>query len=276
MIFLFISTTFLFIFVILFAFGATLFAFAADSWRVSFTACILDIIAAFWIAFINKMASVKYNITLEIMDYDIHAFLDRQYKFLDRSFLSAGVKNLIKANIAVGYIHNEQYGEALKIYNEFEASGYRNITPVLRFIILDNQSGVYLRTGDIERARLYMRNAEAVLRTVNAPRSTMQSFYKLFQLTVATFNFAVNKNEKTAADYLNMLRGNLSAVNSKSVIKTSEIHIHYEMGIACIALGNEEQANSEFDIVLQSGAELPCVERIKEYRITGDVSVLKI
>lgn len=276
MIFLFTFSTVIFIIVILIVVCATFFGLAIDSWWAAFTAFIIDVIAVFVMKYIMKLALKKYNKTIDKMNYDIHAFLDEQYKFLDRPLLSAYVRNLVKSNIAVGYIHNEQYDEALKIYTEFESSGYQNITPAMRFIILNNQSGAYLRIGDIERARLYMQNAEAILRTANAPQTVMQSFYSLFQLTVATFNFVVNKNEQTAMEYLNKLQASLSAFSSKDIIKTSELRIHYEMGVAYIALGNEERANSEFDIVLQSGASIPFVERIKVYRKTGDLSVLKV
>lgn len=276
MIFLFTSTTILYIVTMFVMISATVFAVFTDIQWFVYLVLAIDIAGLFVLRFATKLTSKKYNKALDKMEYDIRGFFEEQYKFLEKPFVSANSKNLIKSNIAVGYLRNEQYDEALKIYAELEATGYQGFPPAIRFIAFINQCGAYLHIGDIERARMYLQNAETTLRTINAPQNAMYSLNNLLQITIAKFNFIANKNEQTAREYLNRLQESLSAANIKGGVRSSTLGMHYELGIVYLALGDIAHANAEFDIVLGSGAITPFVARVREYRETGDESVLEI
>lgn len=277
MFFIFTSMTILFFVIIAVVLAATIFALLSEPMWVTYLAFIIDVAAIFAIRYIMKLSAKKYSKTLAKMDYDVHGFLDEQYKLLGKSLVPENTRNIIKSNIAAAYIRNEQYDEALKIYAEIESTGYRGFPPPVRFITFLNQCGAYVRLGDIERARMYLQNAEVILRDLRLRPDEESDFNSFFRISVATFNFMANKNDRTAQDYLYSLHQALSTANTnKTTIKQSAVSLHYQMGIAYLALGDTASADTEFDIVLKSGAQLPCVARVREYRETGDESVLKI
>ena len=54
------------------------------------------------------------------------------------------------------------------------------------------------------------------------------------------------------------------------------IRDRYQLGALYMLIGDTNSADNEFYNILQTGSMLPCVNRIKAYNQTGDMSVLKI
>lgn len=222
-----------------------------------------------FMVYLYKYASDKYDKSITEMYYDVHAFFDKQYKLLEKPFVNQSNKALIKINIATAYMYNEQYNEAGNIYAQFERENLQVLSPMCRFVLFLNQNVLYIHLKDMRRAEMYLHNAEAILRTAHMPQNVMGKLRFFLSLNIVQFNFFANKNEQTAQDFLNKLKESYNKYNAQNVV------IHYNMGIVYIALGDMENAEAEFDKLLNSKTKLPCAARVRAYRGTGDTSVLE-
>ena len=67
-----------------------------------------------------------------------------------------------------------------------------------------------------------------------------------------------------------VLNNNLTKNRFKSIF------VRYQLGALYMLIGDTNSSDNEFYNILQTGSMLPCVNRIKAYNQTGDMSVLKI
>lgn len=64
--------------------------------------------------------------------------------------------------------------------------------------------------------------------------------------------------------------------NNLTKNRFKSIFVRYQLGALYMLIGDTNSADNEFYNILQTGSKLPCVNRIKAYNQTGDMSVLKI
>lgn len=274
MVFLFASTTIVYFLMLALVVVALIVSVIINEWYI-FLICLGIVVAAVvGIVFTNKIAAKKYNKTLLKLNYDVHGFLDEQYKFLNKILINKNTRNLIEMNIACGFINNEQYDKALEILSKFEATGYQGFFPIMRFVIFMNQAGCYIELGNAERARPYIQNSEMILRTARLNNTIRYEFNLIFENIVARFNYEMNPNPQTAQALIEKTSARLNFSEGNN--KPNNIILHYELGVMYMKIGDTVRADGEFDYILRTGSDLPCIGRVKAYNETGDMNILRL
>lgn len=235
---------------------------------------IIVIVAIFGMIIAGKMATKKYNKSLSKLDYDVHGFLNEQYRFLNKIFINKNVHNLIEMNIACGFINNEQYDKALEILSKFEMTGYQGLMPAMRFIAFANQAYCHIELGNLERAKPYIQSSEMILRTARLNNNSRYEFSLVFDNLVALFNYKMNPDIQNVQALIEKLYVRLNFAEQNN--RYNRLILHYGLGVMYMRIGDTLRAESEFGYVLRAGSNLPCVDRIKAYNKTGDTSVLDI
>lgn len=221
-----------------------------------------------------KLANKKYIKSLSKIDYDIHSYLDEQYKFLNKLLISKSIRNIIKINIAAGFMNNEQFDEALKIFSEFAQTGYQGLSLDKRFLIFMNQAKCYMKLNRFDMVLSYIQNSEIILRTARFPANIRYELSLIFEYTVAEYNYKLNLNPHNIEELINKINDILN--NNSMKIKSNYTAFRYEAGALYMQLGDTARAEVEFDYILRTGSSLPCVNRIKAYNETGDMNILKV
>lgn len=274
MAFLFVSTTIIYFLMFALVIAVSIVSLIINEWYTFFITIGVCVAAFIGIVFVIKTATKKYNKTLSKLNYDVHSFLDEQYKFLNKILINKNTRNLIEANIACGFINNEQYDKALEILSRFEAIGYQGFLPMMRFVIFMNQANCYIELGNVERARPYIQNSEMILRTAKLDNKTRYEFNLIFENAVARFNYEMNPNIHTTQALIEKISARLNSLEEDN--KLSKIVLHYELGVMYMRIGDTIHADGEFDYILRTGSTLPCIGRVKAYNETGDINILKL
>lgn len=274
MIFLYASTTLVYFVFLILAVIAVSVALLSNEGYIFLISMGIIAIAIFGIVITSKLAARKYNKSLSKLEYDIHSYLNEQYKFLNKMFISKSVRETVKTNIACGFIYNEQCDEALRIFDEFSAIGYQGLSPKDRFLIFMNQAYCNIKLNKLDMAMPYIQNSEIILRTARFPADISYELSLIFQYITARYNYQTNPNSQTAQDLINKINARLNYNRSKS--KSNFLVLHYELGVLYMRIGDTARADGEFYYILRTGSSIPCVNRIKVYNKTGNISVLEI
>lgn len=274
MIFLYTSTTIIYFLFLMLTASAVSMAVLTNEDYMIFISIAVIIIAIFGFIITGRLANRKYKKSLSKLNYDLHSYLDEQYKFLNKLFVNKNVKNFISLNIADGYINNEQYNEALNILSEFATNGYQGLSLEMRFLIFMNQATCYLKLKRLDMVSSYIQNGQMILHTARFPANINYELNQILEYTIAEYNYQLNQNPQTAQELINKINAILNH-NIKKV-KTNVIKLHYELAVLYMRLGDTAHTESEFYYILQTGSILPCVNRIKAYNKTGDISSLEL
>lgn len=274
MAFLFASTTIVYFILDMLIVVSMVAAILINETYIFLAFLIIFIAAIFGMVITGRTAAKKYNKSLSKLDYDIHSFLNEQYKFLNKMFINKNVRNLIEMNIACGYINNEQYDKALEILSKFEMTGYQGLMPTMRFITFVNQAYCYIELGNTERARPYIQSSEMILRTAKLSNNTRYEFSLNFDDLVALFNYKMNPDIQNLQNLIEKISARLNFAEQNN--RYNRLMLHYNLGVMYMHIGDMVRAESEFGYVLRAGSNLPCVDRIKAYNKTGDISILEI
>ncbi|MCI5655342.1 MAG: hypothetical protein SOT80_09760 [Candidatus Pseudoruminococcus sp.] len=274
MVFLYASTTIVYYLLLVLTATALAFSVTTNESSIFIISIVIVIVTIFGLVITSKFASSKYKKSLCKLNYDVHGYLDEQYKFLNKLFISKNVRNTINLNIASGYMNNEQYNDALDIFSQFAADGYQGLSLDMRFLVFMKQAECYINLNRFDMVSSYINNGEMILRTARFPANIYYELNLLLEYAVAEYNLKLNPNQQNAQELINRINAVLNNNLTKNGFKS--ILMRYQLGALYMLTGDTNSADSEFYNILQTGSMLPCVNRIKAYNQTGDMSVLKI
>lgn len=274
MVFLYASTTIVYYLLLVLTATALAFSVTTNESYIFLISIGVVAIAILGLVITNKFAHNKYKKSLSKLNYDVHRYLDEQYKFLNKLLIGKNVRNTINFNIASGYINNEQYNDALDIFSQFAADGYQGLSLDMRFLIFLKQAECYMNLNRFDMVSSYISNSEMILRTARFPVNIYYELKLLLEYTVAEYNFRLNSNQQNVQELIN--RTNAVLNNNLTKNRFKSIFVRYQLGALYMLIGDTNSADNEFYNILQTGSMLPCVNRIKAYNQTGDMSVLKI
>lgn len=273
MIFLYNSTTLVYYLLIILMTAAISAGIFFNDFVILAVAAGLLIAFFFGVMLLEKLAIKKYTESLKKLDYDIQAFLDEQYKLLNRLLIGKKVRNILKVNIAVGYAENEQYNDALNVLSEFGNTGYSSLAPALRFSAFVTGADCFMKLHDNSSALFYIQSCEALLRSVKFSPNVQQRFSLTFEYLAAKYNYSINDSPENARALINRINNLIFGPQKSS---SSFIRLKYELGTLYLRLGDTESADSELFELLKINSNLPSIKRVKEYNRTGDMSALEI
>lgn len=274
MVFLYASTTIVYYLLLILTATALAFSVTTNESYIFLISIGVVAIAILGLVITNKFAHNKYKKSLAKLNYDVHSYLDEQYKFLNKLLIGKNVRNTINFNIASGYINNEQYNDALDIFSQFAADGYQGLSLDMRFLIFLKQAECYMNLNRFDMVSSYISNSEMILRTARFPVNIYYELKLLLEYTVAEYNFRLNSNQQNVQELIN--RTNAVLNNNLTKNRFKSIFVRYQLGALYMLIGDTNSADNEFYNILQTGSMLPCVNRIKAYNQTGDMSILKI
>lgn len=253
--------------VVLLSLGMIYFAY---SWEFIFVFLGLLIFFVFNVL-IQLFASKKYNKTLSKMHSDPLAFITEQNKFLNRPFVSKNTKSIITSNIACTYIENEQYVEALDIYN----SMIKDIKkPELKLICFLNMANSYLH---LHNEPMYFQFIGLSQQALNELKRGNAQIYSKLSLTYETSYTALELYRTRSPQAAQMT---IDAIQRYIVFRKSGNGLYnmsienYDLALAYTVLGNTEQAKLYLEKAASSSDKLPYVKRAQEYLKTGNETVL--
>lgn len=274
MVFLYASTTIVYYLLLVLTATALAFSVTTNESYIFLISIGIVLVVIFGLIVTSKLANKKYKKSLSKLNYDIHSYLDEQYKFLNKLLIGKNVRNIINLNIANGYMNNEQYNDALDVFSQFAVNGYQGLSLDMRFLAFIKQAECYMNLNRFDMVSSYISNSEMILRTARFPVNIYYELNQLLEYTVAEYNFRSNPNQHNAQELINRINAVLNNNFTKNKFKS--ILMRYQLGALYMFIGDTNSADSEFYNISQTGSTLPCVNRIKAYNQTGDMSILKI
>lgn len=253
---------------------------------INFWICILALMLSFVLVIgVNKLAYHLYCKSLDRCDTDYDSFVREQEKFSYRARKNPKIQQIIDLNIIAGTIAHEKYDEARKrmavVGNTIPPNDVLGRFQYLSFLLV-----IETNQKNFSNVDYYTNEMRTLLSLMHNRPGFNETYRRRYQLViedaVVSAEFFSRPPERLANEDRqithNMLsvKQQLKSLSHEVKVFTNfyRVNLNYDSGIVYTILGETSKAEECFDEVLRNPYTYPMLDRVREYRRTGDINVL--